>query len=163
MWNTIILVILFIITGCSIYYIDKLFVNVNKNVNENVNVNVNENENNYKNLETGPDGYINSIDISTNYILIISMENCPFCVKLQEDYISKTSKKYAIVTYKKDGTFGFDNNFLEIHQEERTDIINGLDKFLKGHVVFPTIIHDKKIIRGLKDKDLLNNIFNITE
>ena len=79
------------------------------------------------------------------------------------DFISKTSKKYAIVTYKKDGTYGFDNNFLEIHQEERTDIINGLDKFLKGHVVFPTIIHDKKIIRGLKDKDLLNNIFNITE
>lgn len=33
MWNTIILVILFIITGCSIYYIDKLFVNVNVNVN----------------------------------------------------------------------------------------------------------------------------------
>ena len=155
MWNTIILVILFIITGCSIYYIDKLFVNVNVNENKNVN--------NYENLETDPDGHINSIDISTNYILIISMENCPFCVKLQEDYISKTSKKYAIVTYKKDGTFGFDNNFLEIHSEERTDIIKGLDKFLKGHVVFPTIIHDKKIIRGLTDKNLLNNIFNITE
>ena len=147
MWNIIILVILFIITGVSIYFIDKLFL-------ENV-----ENVENVVNVVNRPEGSVDSIDISTNYILILSMETCPFCVKLHEDYISKTSKKYAIVTYKNDKTFGFDNNFVDIPSEERTNIINGLDKLIKGNVVFPTIIHNKKVIRGLQDKDLLNNIF----
>jgi hypothetical protein len=138
MWNIIILVILFIITGGSIYFIDKLFL---------------------ENVEIRPEGPVDSIDISTNYILIISMETCPFCVKLHEDYISKTNKKYAVVTYKNDKTFGFDSNFVDIPPEERTNVINGLDKLIKGNVVFPTVIHNKKIIRGLQDKDLLNNIF----
>jgi glutaredoxin len=138
MWSIIVLVILFVITGISIYFVDKLFE---------------------ENIEIRPEGPIDTIDISTNYILILSMEKCPFCVKLQEDYISKTRKKYSTITYKTDKTFGFDTNFVDIPPEERTNIINGLDKLLHGQVVFPTIIHNKKIIRGLQDKDSLEKIF----
>jgi rRNA-processing protein FCF1 len=53
----------------------------------------------------------------------------------------------------------FDNNFLDIPSEERENIINGLNKLLQGEFVFPTIIHNKKIIRGLKDKSVLDKIF----
>jgi len=139
MWNFITLIILFIITGISLYMIDKLFV---------------------ENIPIKPEGPLDSIDISTDYIIILSMEECPYCIILQKDYISKTDKKYTVITYKsRNKTFSFDTHFLEIPTEERENIINNIDKYLKGSITFPTIIHNKKIIKGLVDKTILRKIF----
>lgn len=138
MLNVIIIIILFIITGSSLYMIDKLFE---------------------ENIEIKPEGLIDTIDISTNFILVLSMEKCPYCEMLYNDYLSKTDKQYSIITYKSGQQLSFDNNFLDIPPEERENIINGLNKLLQGEFVFPTIIHNKKIIRGLKDKSVLDKIF----
>lgn len=138
MLNVIIIIILFIITGSSLYMIDKLFE---------------------ENIEIKPEGPIDTIDISTNFILVLSMEKCPYCEMLYNDYLSKTDKQYSIITYKSGQQLSFDNNFLDIPPEERENIINGLNKLLHGEFVFPTIIHNKKIIRGLKDKSTLDKIF----
>ena len=90
------------------------------------------------------------------------MEKCPYCEILQKDYISKTEEKHTIITYKsREKTFSFDTNFIDIPTGERENIIDEVDKLLKGHVIFPTIIHNKKITRGLVDKTVLNKIFNI--
>lgn len=138
MLNVIIIIILFIITGSSLYMIDKLFE---------------------ENIEIKPEGPVDTIDISTNFILVLSMEKCPYCEMLYNDYLSKTDKQYSIITYKSGQQLSFDNNFLDIPPEERENIINGLNKLLQGEFVFPTIIHNKKIIRGLKDKSTLDKIF----
>jgi hypothetical protein len=143
MLNVIILIILLIITGSSIYMIDKLFV---------------------ENNPVKPEGPVDTINIFSDYIIILSMENCPYCENLQNDYISKTKEKYTIITYKsKDKTFSFDSNFLDMPTLERENIIDEVDKFLQGPAIFPTIIHNKKITRGLVDKTILNKIFNIKE
>jgi glutaredoxin len=112
-----------------------------------------------ENIEIKPEGPIDTIDISTNFILVLSMEKCPYCEMLYNDYLSKTDKQYSIITYKSGQQLSFDNNFLDIPSEERENIINGLNKLLQGEFVFPTIIHNKKIIRGLKDKSVLDKIF----
>lgn len=138
MLNVIIIIILLIITGSSLYMIDKLFE---------------------ENIEIKPEGPIDTIDISTNFILVLSMEKCPYCEMLYDDYLSKTDKQYSIITYKSGQQLSFDNNFLDIPPEERENIINGLNKLLQGEFVFPTIIHNNKIIRGLQDKAALDKIF----
>jgi hypothetical protein len=145
MLNILIALILLIITGSSLYMIDKLFV---------------------ENISIKPEGpvdkidKIDTIDISSDYIIVLSMENCPYCEILQKDYISKTDKKHTVITYKsRDKTFRFDTNFVDIPKQERENIIDEVDKFLKGPSTFPTIIHNKKITRGLVHKDLLNKIF----
>jgi len=138
MLNVIIIIILFIITGSSLYMIDKLFE---------------------ENIEIKPEGPVDTIDISTNFILVLSMEKCPYCEMLYNDYLSKTDKQYSIITYKSGQQLSFDNNFLDIPPEERENIIYGINKLLQGEFVFTTIIHNKKIIRGLKDKSTLDKIF----
>jgi hypothetical protein len=112
-----------------------------------------------ENIEIKPEGPIDTIDISTNFILVLSMEKCPYCEMLYNDYLSKTDKQYSIITYKSGQQLSFDNNFLDIPPEERENIINGLNKLFHGEFVFPTIIHNKKVIRGLKDKSTLDKIF----
>ena len=92
MLNLIVIIILFIITGSSLYMIDKLFE---------------------ENIEIKPEGPIDTIDISTNFILVVSMEKCPYCEILHKDYLSKTDKRYSIITYKSGEQLSFDNNFLD--------------------------------------------------
>jgi glutaredoxin len=139
MWNILILFILFVITGSSLYMIDKLFA-------ENISIKL--------------EGPLDTIEIFSDYIIVLAMENCPYCEILYNDYISKTNKKHTVITYKSiDKTFRFDTNFIDIPKQERENIIDEVDKFLKGPCTFPTIIHNKKITRGLVDKDLLNKIF----
>ena len=139
MWNFLIILILLIITGSSFYMIDKLFV---------------------ENISTKPEGSLDTIEIFSDYIIVLSMENCPYCEILYKDYISKTNKKYTVITYKsRDKTFSFDTNFIDIPTKERENIIDEVDKFLKGPSTFPTIIHNKNVTRGLVDKSILNKIF----
>jgi len=139
MWNMLILLILLIITGSSLYMIDKLFA---------------------ENISIKPEGPLDTIEIFSDYIIVLSMEKCPYCEILYNDYISKTNKKHTIITYKSiDKTFRFDTNFIDIPTKERENIIDEVNKFLRGPCTFPTIIHNKKITRGLVDKDLLNKIF----
>jgi len=103
-----------------------------------------------------------TVDINSEYIIILSRENCPFCTILIEDYSSKTSKKYAIVNLKNNLTFSFDNNFINIEPLERENIIKGLQDVLTRHpILFPTVIYNKNIIRGLKRKELDNIFFDL--
>jgi glutaredoxin len=113
-----------------------------------------------ENISIKPEGRLDTIEIFSDYIIILSMENCPYCETLYKDYISKTDKKHTVITYKsRDRTFSFDNNFIDIPTKERENIIEEVDKFLRGPSTFPTIIHNKKITRGLVHKDLLRQIF----
>jgi glutaredoxin len=113
-----------------------------------------------ENIPTKPEGSLDTIEIFSDYIIVLSMENCPYCEILHKDYISKTNKKYTVITYKsRDKTFSFDTNFIDIPTKERENIIDEVDKFLKGPSTFPTIIHNKKVTRGLVDKSILNKIF----
>ena len=158
MWGVLIFIILLIITGCSLFMIDKLFLENAKNVKNVDNV---DNVDNVKN-SIKPDNHVDTVEISSDYIIILSMEKCPYCEILQKDYISKTEEKHTIITYKsREKTFSFDTNFIDIPAEERENIIDEVDKLLKGPFIFPTIIHNKKITRGLVEKPVLNKIFNI--
>jgi len=140
MWNILIFIILIIITLCSLYMIDKLFT---------------------ENIQIKPEGPSNTIDISSNYIIILSMEGCPYCKILESEYISKTDKKHTIITYNnKQKNFSFDTYFLEIPTEERENIIDNIDKYLKGPTIFPSIIYKNKITKGLADKSILKTIFS---
>jgi thioredoxin-related protein len=111
-----------------------------------------------ENIEIKSEVPIDTIDISTNFILAVSMEKCPYCELLHKDYLSKTDKRYSIITYKSGEQLSFDNNFLDIPPKDRENIIIELNKLLQGEFVFPTIIHNKKIIRGLQ-RDSLDKIF----
>jgi len=146
MWNLLILIILLIITGSSLYMIDKLFMDT------------------VDNLPNKPKDPVDTIEILSDYIIILSMEKCPYCEILRKDYISKTEEKHTVITYKsEDKTFSFDTNFVDIPTKERENIIDEVDKFLRGPSIFPTIIQNKKITRGLVDKTKLNKIFNIKD
>ena len=102
---------------------------------------------------------VETVDINSDYIIILSRDGCPFCTQLIEDYSSKTSKKYTIINLKSNLSFSFDNNFLEMEPQERENIIKGVQDVLSRQpILFPTTIYNKNIIRGLI-KSKLDNIF----
>jgi len=102
---------------------------------------------------------VETVDILSDYIIVLSRENCPFCKKLVDEYISKTSKKYTVINLKSNLSFSFDNNFLEMEPEKRENIIKGIQVLLsKPPILFPTIVYNKIITRGLI-KSKLDNIF----
>jgi glutaredoxin len=142
MLNIIVCIILLIITGVSLYTVDKLFE---------------------KNIVINPTGTSESesLNILSDYIIILSMDGCPYCKILESEYISKTDKKHTIITYNnKQKNFNFDTYFLEIPSEERENIIDNIDKYLKGPTIFPSIIYKNKITKGLADKSILKTIFS---
>ena len=103
-----------------------------------------------------------TVDINSEYIIVLSRDKCPFCIKLIEEYSSKTPKKHAIINLKNDLSFSFDNNFLNIEPLERENIIKGLQNVLiRRPILFPTIIYNKNITRGLKRKELDNIFFDL--
>ncbi len=102
---------------------------------------------------------VETVDINSDYVIILSRDGCPFCTQLIEDYSSKTSKKYTIINLKSNLSFSFDNNFLEMEPQERENIIKGVQDVLSRQpILFPTTIYNKNIIRGLI-KSKLDNIF----
>jgi len=102
---------------------------------------------------------VETVDILSDYIIVLSRENCPFCKKLVDEYISKTSKKYTVINLKSNLSFSFDNNFLEMAPEKRENIIKGIQVLLsKPPILFPTIVYNKIITKGLI-KSKLDNIF----
>ena len=110
-------------------------------------------------VEPNVEPKVETVDILSDYIIVLSRENCPFCKKLVDEYISKTSKKYTVINLKSNLSFSFDNNFLEIEPEKRENIIKGLQILLsKPPILFPTIVHNKIITKGLI-KSKLDNIF----
>jgi glutaredoxin len=110
-------------------------------------------------LETKMEPKVETVDILSDYIIVLSRENCPFCKKLVDEYISKTSKKYTVINLKSNLSFSFDNNFLEMEPRERENIIKGIQVLLsKPPILFPTIVYNKIITRGLI-KSKLDNIF----
>ena len=44
-------------------------------------------------VETGVEPKAETVDINSDYIIILSRDGCPFCTQIIEDYSSKTSKK----------------------------------------------------------------------
>jgi hypothetical protein len=102
---------------------------------------------------------VETVDINSDYIIILSRDGCPFCTQLVEEYSSKTSKKYTIINLKSNLSFSFDNNFLELEPQERENIIKGVQSILSTHpILFPTIVYNKIITKGLI-KSKLDNIF----
>jgi hypothetical protein len=102
---------------------------------------------------------VETVDINSDYIIILSRDGCSFCTQLVEEYSSKTSKKYTIINLKSNLSFSFDNNFLELEPQERENIIKGVQSILSTHpILFPTIVYNKIITKGLI-KSKLDNIF----
>jgi hypothetical protein len=109
--------------------------------------------------ETGVEPKAETVDINSDYIIILSRDDCPFCTLLVEEYSSKTSKNYTIINLKSNLSFSFDNKFLELEPLERENIIRGVQTILsKPPILFPTIIHNKIITKGLI-KSKLDSIF----
>ena len=110
-------------------------------------------------VETSVEPKVETVDINSEYIIILSRYGCPFCTRLIEEYSSKTSKKYTIINLKNNLSFSFDNNFLKIEPDERENIIKGVQDVLSRQpILFPTTIYNKNIIKGLI-KSKLDNIF----
>jgi len=102
-----------------------------------------------------------SLDIKSDYIVILSLDGCPHCIHLNEK-IKKSKSKYTVITLKDSATFNFDSAFLELSLEERNNIITELRKlFTEGILLFPCIIVKNKIYKGLQKEKILNNIFNL--
>ena len=88
-----------------------------------------------------PEEKVETVDIDSDYIIILSRDGCPFCTQLVEEYSSKTSKKYTIINLKSNLSFSFDNNFLDMEPQERENIIKGVKSILSTFpILFPTIV-----------------------
>lgn len=99
-------------------------------------------------------------NIQTECIIIMTQDECPYCIKLEE-MIANSKKKITRITLKSNGIFSFDSVFLDLKLEERDSIIKGVHELLTdGAILFPTIIHNNKVNVGLPSKSIVNNIFN---
>ena len=99
-------------------------------------------------------------NIQTECIIIMTQDECPYCIKLEE-MIANSKKKITRITLKSNGIFSFDSVFLDLKLEERDSIIKGVHELLTdGAILFPTIIHNNKVTVGLPSKSIVNNIFN---
>ena len=100
-------------------------------------------------------------NIQTDCIVILTQDACPYCIKLDE-MITNSKKKITRITLKSNSTFFFDSVFLDLKLEERDSIIKGVHEMLiDGVILFPTIIHNNKVVVGLPSKITVNNIFEI--
>lgn len=102
-----------------------------------------------------------TLNIESDCIVILSLEECPYCIQLEEK-IKNSKVKYTIVTLNGNSSFKFDSTFLELSLEERDNIILELQKlFTAGTILFPCIIVKNKLYKGIPKEDILNKIFNL--
>ena len=101
------------------------------------------------------------VNILLDYIVILSKENCPYCTQLHNE-IKTANKKYTIVTLNNMNRFDFDDTFTNLSLDERTHILNEIEKIIKPgkSVMFPTIIVKDKLYYGLPQKEILTSIFD---
>jgi len=101
------------------------------------------------------------LDIKSDYIVILSLDECPHCIELDEK-IKESKVKYTTITLKDNINFQFDSSFIELPLEERDNIIFELQKLFKdGIILFPCIIVKNKIYKGLPNEETLKKIFNL--
>ena len=104
-------------------------------------------------------------NIQTDCIVILTQDACTYCIKLYEMITNskkKITSKITRITLKSNSTFSFDSVFLDLKLEERDSIIKGVHEMLiDGVILFPTIIHNNKVVVGLPSKITVNNIFEI--
>ena len=101
-------------------------------------------------------------NILSDYIIVLSKQNCPYCVELEEK-ISKTKKQHTVITLTDEMTFIFDDTFTNLKEEERNSIITEMQKILipGQEVLFPTIITQDNTYTGLPKEEIITKIFNI--
>lgn len=101
-------------------------------------------------------------NILSDYIIVLSKQNCPYCVELEEK-ISKTNKQHTVITLTDEMTFNFDDTFTNLKEEERNSIITEIQKILipGQEVLFPTIITQDNTYTGLPKEEIITEIFNI--
>ncbi len=109
-------------------------------------------------IENAPD----KVNITSDYIVILSKESCPYCVQLHNE-IKNTTKKYTIITLNNMNTYDFDDTFTNLTIKERDNILNEIQKIIKPgqSVMFPTIIVKDKLHYGLPKKEILSKIFDL--
>ena len=100
------------------------------------------------------------LNILSNKVVILSKKGCPWCEKM-DPYLSVAKNEYIKILMNEDGTFTFDEKFIELEQGERESIIKGSTELME-HVgyYFPTIIHRNDYILGFPDEKTLNRILN---
>lgn len=99
------------------------------------------------------------VNIISDCIVILSIENCPYCEQFM-DRIGETKSKYTVITMKQDSTFKFDDTFANLPLEERNNIITEVQKIYKrGQISFPTILIKNKIHTGLPNQTVIKEMF----
>jgi glutaredoxin len=110
-------------------------------------------------IKTSKKGEI-SLNIKSDYIVVLSQENCPYC-KILEERIKDAKGKHTVITLTNSGTFKYDNYYTDMDIHEREDIINEVKKiFDTGMVYFPVILYKTKIINGLPKPEEIDDLFN---
>lgn len=102
------------------------------------------------------------INISSDYIVVLTRKNCPYCTILEEK-IQKSNKKYTNISLNMDYTYDFDDTFTNLELEERAHILEEVQKlFEPGQtLLFPTIIIKDKLYYGLPQDEILFDLFDI--
>ena len=100
------------------------------------------------------------INITSDCIVVLSREDCPYCTLLEEQIVNYT-KKHTVIKLNNVGNFKFDDTFTNLNAAERNNIIEEVKKIINGGTVyFPTIIFNNEIQTGLPSLEKLNEIFN---
>ncbi len=103
------------------------------------------------------------LDINSDYVIILTLNNCIFCEKLEEK-IKDTKVKYTNISILEDFTLKFDSAFTDMSVKERQNITDELKKIFMGDIsklVFPTIIFKNTIYNGLPDDEILAKLFGL--
>lgn len=104
-----------------------------------------------------------TMNIDSDYYVILSLLKCPYCETLEEK-IKDSKVKYTIITLQDDYSLKFDNTFLDIPLQERQSITQELKKLFindSSEMLFPTIVFRNKIYNGLPDDETLKKLFKL--
>ena len=100
------------------------------------------------------------INITSDCIVVLSREDCPYCTLLEEQIVNY-AKKHTVIKLDNVGNFKFDDTFTNLNAAQRNNIIEEVKKIINGGTVyFPTIIFNNEIQTGLPSLEKLNEIFN---
>jgi hypothetical protein len=79
-----------------------------------------------------------------------------------DEMLKKYNKsKYTVVKISQNGGFIFDDTFTDLEISKRENIIQEVNKVIKGGIIyFPTLLVKNKMYTGLPTEEKLNELLN---